>query len=129
MTFLLFIPLLLIAFFISLPFVIIAYSFNILQQALPFILTFLLICSVLGAFCLPLQSIFAKYAKQLDTIGKVIGLMLFGPLVLLLIGTIIALPFVMIYSLSANPIQSLLITFAIIFFVIAINIVNYRLNR
>lgn len=129
MTFLLFIPLLLIVFFVSLPFVIIAYAFNILQQALPFILTFLLICSALGAFFLLLQPIFSKYAKQFDTASKIICLVLFGPLVLLIIGTVISLPFVLIYSLSANPIQSLLITFTVIFFVIAINVVNYRLNR
>lgn len=112
MTLLLFMPFLLIVFFISLPFVIISYIFNILQQALPFILTFFLISAVLGAIFLPLQSFFAKYAKQFDTVCKLIVLVLFGPLFLLIIGTVIALPFVLIYSLSANPIQSLLITFS-----------------
>ncbi|KGQ36808.1 hypothetical protein [Gallibacterium genomosp. 1] len=126
---LLLIPLFLIGFFVALPFVLMAFAFDTFIQLLPSLIAVYVMFLVMGFFVLPLKPIMNKYAKQLDTIGKIIGLIFFGPLVLFLLGTILALPFVLIYSLSDNPIQSLVMTFAIIFAVILINVIYYKLHR
>ena len=126
---LLLILLYLIGFFIALPFILIAFAFDIFLRLLPTFIAVYVIFLAIGIIALPLKPIMNKYAKQLNTIGKITGFVLFGPLILLLIGTVLSLPFVLIYSLSDNPIQSLVITFAIILVVILVNIVNSRLNR
>ena len=63
---------------------------------------------------------------QINNIGQLVGLILFGPLVGAILFSIVAFPFVMIYSLADNP----FIWFSIIAAIVAFNIYyhNYRTN-
>lgn len=74
-----------------------------LINILPTLLATYLIMAFLVGMLTPLKPWFNKHRTKIDTAGKLVALILFGPLIVVLAVAILALPFVMIYAISDNP--------------------------
>ncbi|OOF37387.1 hypothetical protein [Rodentibacter heidelbergensis] len=94
------------------------YFINILPMLLPI---YLIIVFLVYMFT-PLKPWFNKHQTKINTIGKLLTLILFGPLIVVLAVAILALPFVIIYAIADNP----FLWYAIILFFIGIFAYNTK---
>ena len=99
---------------------------TMLLHAFPIVIALYLLFVAVGLLFLPIKPFYEKHIAQINNIGPLVGLILFGPLVGAILFSIVAFPFVMIYSLADNP----FIWFSIIAAIVAFNIYyhNYRTN-
>lgn len=74
-----------------------------LINILPILLVLYFIMAFLVGMFTPFKPWFNKHRTKIDTAGKLVALILFGPLIVVLAVAILALPFVMIYAISDNP--------------------------
>jgi len=74
-----------------------------LINILPILLVLYFIMAFLVGMFTPFKPWFNEHRTKIDTAGKLVALILFGPLIVVLAVAILALPFVMIYAISDNP--------------------------
>lgn len=77
----------------------------------------------LGIVSLPFRTIIIH--PKTEKYSKVMTLILFSPLLILLFGTLIAFPFVMLFSLTDNPI----LWISIIVFIILANLIYHNRHK
>lgn len=93
-----------------------------LINLLPILLAIYFITAALALAFSPLKPWFNKHRIKINTIGKLIALILFGPLLAVLTVSVISLPFVMIYAIADNP----FIWYAVILFFIGLFYIQHK---
>lgn len=74
-----------------------------LINILPILLAIYLLMAFLAGMLTPFKPWFNKHRTKINTLWKLVALILFGPLVVVLAFAILALPFVMINAISDKP--------------------------
>ncbi|MDG6894390.1 hypothetical protein [Volucribacter amazonae] len=89
------------------------------------VLTFITLALLGGLLVLPFKPVIAKYKRPIELFFNGITLLLFGPLILFLVISLVAFPFVMLFSLSDTPILWLVVILAYIL----INVIYHNRHK
>lgn len=92
-------------------------------QFILIVISYLLLVLLLGLALLPFKSWLMR--PKVERFFQIIGFILFGPLVILIIGAIIALPFVMLFSLAESP----MLWIGILVFIAVINLIYHNSHK
>ena len=104
--------------------VFIGFTFTYLAEILPVIIGIYLFIVFLVVVFAPLKPWYDKHHDKIKLTGNLIFLVLFGPLIVVLAISIIALPFVMIYAIADHP----FLWYAVILFFVFVVVFSLRQN-